>query len=91
MDQGSNAAIFARGHKPRVFDVRLGDEHRIGVKAIEHGFDGGFVQLTRVDFVDIVEVQLTEEAVVDVEALGDFEVILLLLGEEAEREQESQD
>jgi len=33
----------------------------------------------------------TQEAVVDIEALGDFEVVLLLLGDEAEREEQRED
>ena len=75
--------VFSSGHELGVFDVRLGDEDRVWVEAIEHGLDGRLVEFAWVDFVDIVEVELTKEAVVDVEALGDLEVVLLLLGEEA--------
>ena len=88
LDDGADAAVFACGHELGVLDVRLGDEDRVGVEAFEHGLDGSLVEFARVDFVDIVEVQLTEETVVDVEAFGDFEVVLLLLGEETQRKKQ---
>ena len=91
LDDGTDAAILARGHKLGVLDVRLGDENGVRVKAVEHGLDGSLVELAGVDFIDIVEVELTQEAVVDVEAFGDLEVVLLLLCEEADGEEQYQD
>ena len=86
MDDSADATVLARGHELGVLDVRLWDEDRIWVKTIEHGFDGSLIEFAWVDFIDIIEVELAQEAVIDVEALGNFEVVLFLLGDEAQGE-----
>ena len=79
LDESAYATVFAGGHEFIVFDFRFRDEHGVGIQAFEHGVDGGFVEFSRVDFVNIVQVQLPKQAVVDIETLGDLEVVLLFL------------
>ena len=68
LDQSADATIFTRGHELVALDFRFWDEDGIGVQTAEHGIDGGLVEFSGVDLIDIVQVQLPEEAVINVNA-----------------------
>ena len=68
LDQSTDATVFARGHELVAFDFRLRNEDGVGVQSAKHGIDGSLVEFGRVDLVHIVQVQLPEEAVVNVNA-----------------------
>ena len=68
LDDGTDTAVFTSGHELIGLDFRFGDEHGIGIEPLQHGVDGGFVELCWVDLIHIVQVQFPEQAVVDVDA-----------------------
>ena len=57
-------------------NLRFGVINRVGIEALEHGFDGSLGEFAGGDFIGVLVVQLVEHADENVNVFDDFKVVL---------------
>ena len=72
----TDTTILSSGHEAQIFNSGFGIIDGIRIQAFHHGIHSGLHQSARLDFVDVINVQFSEQSGHDFELFRKLEVIL---------------